>query len=365
MELGRHTSVVSGVVTGRGRHTALLTVVAAVVLATAQPHQAATSPSLSIWLLGVGVLLGAVGALWWRHRAPVTVLGVTAAAAICYYLLGCPPGPEVVPFLVALYSAAEVGWRRTAIAAAPAGVATVVLVDWLADKSPEREDLIAVLAVLVATVGLGELARARREHWRELRQRAAAEERLRIARELHDTLAHQLTAISVQASAGLKRDEEHARQALRTIRDVAGEALREVRGVLGVIRADQAAAGPGLAQLDQLIARCGVAVTVDVSGRLRPLPPEVDAAAYRIIQEALTNVARHSRAQQAKLRLEYRRRTLQVEVLDFGEAVPADRAGYGLAGMRERAAALGGTLTAGPRPGGGYRVAARLPAGRT
>jgi signal transduction histidine kinase len=367
----------------RGKQVALLSVVAAIVVAGVQ--MAGEGAPVPLWsrLLGAGLLLAATGALWWRRRYPVLVLAATALAAGAYYLLGSPPGPEPVPFLVALHSMAESGWRRTAIVAVPVVAALVFLADPAAGRPVEGEDMLSVVAVMVAAVGLGEMARARREQRRaegeqrrEREERVATAERLRIARELHDTLAHQLTAISVQAAGALRRRDsrpELAYPTLETVRRVAGEALGEVREVLGVIRANGSAsprlegARPGLAALPALGDRTGLAVALAVTGEPRPVPADVDTAAYRIAQEALTNVARHAEVVEAEVRLTYGPTSLVVEILDRGRGgAPrpggvAASGGHGLAGMRERVSALAGEFTAGPRPEGGFRVYARLP----
>lgn len=303
---------------------------------------------------GAAILLLATVSLRW----PAVALPVTAAACVSYHLLGCPPGPEPVPFVVALYLAAAAGWRRLAIATVPLAVGLVVGADLAAGRPAEGEDLIAVAAVVVAAVGLGELSRSRAEQRDAGVRRAAAEERLRIARELHDTLAHQLTAISVQAGAALRKREsrpELAYPALETVRQVAGEALTEVRSVLGVLRAPTAPPS-----IPTLAAVAGLDVTVDVRGPVADLPPDVDAAVRRIAQEALTNVRRHAGVTAAEVRLSYRRRRVEIEVLDSGAGRPFE-AGHGIVGMRERATAFGGRFSAGPRPDGGFRVWASIP----
>jgi len=215
----------------------------------------------------------------------------------------------------------------------------------------------------------------------EAARRRAMEERLRIARELHDSLTHSISVIQVQASVAehlaRKRGEE-VPPVLLAIGEASADAARELRATLQVLRTveDTAEDGQpsGLCQLDSLVARArtaGLPVTVTVSGAERPLPPEVDQAAYRIVQEALTNVSRHAGLAAAgggpagaSVRLQYTAHALTVQVDDDGTgggtraAVP----GLGLVGMRERVSALGGRLQAGPRNGGGFRVRAELPA---
>jgi signal transduction histidine kinase len=227
-------------------------------------------------------------------------------------------------------------------------------------------------AVRVQARYLAELARTRAEQARtraEQERRQASEERLRIARELHDVLGHHLSLISVQAGVGLHlMDErpEQARAALQAIKQASAEALREVRSVLGVLRAEDEQAprspAPSLANLDTLAEDAGARTVVE--GQPRELPAELDRAAYRIAQEALTNVRRHAGpSAQATITLAYAADGLTLRICDDGAGgVPSDT-GNGIAGMRARAAALGGTLTAGPGPAGGFQVEAHLPFG--
>ena len=210
----------------------------------------------------------------------------------------------------------------------------------------------------------------------ETAQRRAMEERLRIARELHDSLTHSISVICVQAGVAAhlarKRGEE-VPPALLAIQEAGAEAARELRTTLSVLRSEENGDSSGLGQLDRLVARAqgaGLPVTVTVTGTKRPLPPEVDQAAYRIVQEALTNVSRHAGRAHASVRLDYTRDTFSVQVDDDGAGSgtstgagqrPAG-SGLGLIGMRERVTELGGRLHAGPREGGGFQVHAEFPA---
>jgi signal transduction histidine kinase len=240
---------------------------------------------------------------------------------------------------------------------------------------------------LTASFVAGEVSRARNAYLKEVERRAidaertrdeevrrhASEERMRIARELHDVLAHSISVINVQAGVALHlldRQPEQARPALVAITEASKNALGELRATLGVLRGadddDPRAPAPTLAQLNDLVTTAttaGVRVQVNVTGAERPLPPGVDLAAYRIAQESLTNVARHARPATATLSIAYGADELVVEVQDDGRTADARafRAGHGLIGMRERAASVGGELDAGPRPEGGFRVRARLP----
>ena len=245
---------------------------------------------------------------------------------------------------------------------------------------------------LVSIVGMLVAGRMWQLHLREAEQRAeeaertrdevalrkAVEERLRIARELHDSLTHSISVIQVQAGVAAhlarKRGEE-VPAALAAIQEASADASRELRATLGVLRASDDSDCSGLRQLDALIARAqaaGLPVTVTVGGTERQLTPDVDQAAYRIVQEALTNVTRHAGHACATVHLQYGPGLLTVQVDDDGAGnegsggggapTPQPTSGMGLIGMRERVSALGGSLDAGPRAGGGFRVRAELPA---
>ena len=210
----------------------------------------------------------------------------------------------------------------------------------------------------------------------EAAQRRAMEERLRIARELHDSLTHSISVICVQAgvAAHLARKRgEDVPPALLAIQEAGTDAARELRTTLSVLRREEDGDYSDLGQLDRLVARlraAGLPVTVTVTGTQRPLPPEADQAAYRIVQEALTNVSRHAGPACARVHLHYSPDALSVQVEDDGTGTdPGTRPGprpagpgLGLIGMRERVTALGGRLHAGPRDGGGFQVYAELPA---
>jgi signal transduction histidine kinase len=208
----------------------------------------------------------------------------------------------------------------------------------------------------------------------ETARRRAMEERLRIARDLHDSLTHSISVIQVQAGVAVhlahKRGEA-VPPALLAIQEAGTDAARELRATLTVLRSDEDGDGSGLSQLDSLVARAravGLPVKVTVTGSRRPLPPEVDQAAYRIVQEALTNVSRHAGNAGASVHLHYTPESLSVQVDDDGKGTVTSTGArpsgprLGLIGMRERASALGGHLYAGPRDGGGFQVRAELPA---
>ncbi|WP_234539127.1 sensor histidine kinase [Streptomyces shenzhenensis] len=364
------------------RTTALLTVLVLMgsnFAAHGQPHREHLDPYARLLLLGTCALL------LWRHRHPVPVVFGTAALVLVYLGAGYPYGPVFAAVAVACFSTVVAGHRRAAWAALGMLWAGHLLISlWLYRRLPPPGDTRAGLGpeVIIATwvliiVSVAELVRLRREQWaRERADRAQAarrradEERLRIARELHDVLAHSISVINVQAGMGLAlldSDPEQARSALTTIKAASKEALGEVRQVLDTLRAPGAAPrapAPGLGRLPELVEQAAATgLTVEVTGEPPRLPPGADLAAFRIVQEALTNVVRHSGSRHARVRLEHGAGKLRLRIDDDGPATGADAggSGNGLAGMRERAAALGGTIEAGPRADGGFRVLAVLP----
>ncbi|MEV7739662.1 sensor histidine kinase [Streptomyces sp. NPDC088921] len=330
------------------------------------------------------LVIGA-GLLLWRHRRPVLVVFGTAAAAMLYLGAGYPYGPVFLAVALACFNAIVAGHRKAAWTALGMLWAGHVLVaHWLYRWLPPSGDPAApwgqegvIAAWVVAIVAVSELARTRRDQWARDRaeraraaQRRADEERLRIARELHDVLAHSISVINVQAGVGLAlldTDPEQARTALTTIKAASKEALGEVRQVLDTLRTPgdaPRAPAPGLDRLPELVSQAaGAGLTVELEGSAPGLPPGADLAAFRIVQEALTNVVRHSGSRHARVRLDHDGGALRLRIDDDGPATGTDAggSGNGLAGMRERAAALGGTIEAGARPDGGFRVLAVLP----
>jgi signal transduction histidine kinase len=350
--------------------------------AWASRHPGHPTPGIAAYLL-----LAVGGAsLIARRRYPVGVLAVTLAVAIW-------PGMASqarliwIALIVAFFTAVQARQRAAAVASLVIGYVASIWPPWLIGTRGHATAGFAVgLALgLLFLLAVAEVIRARGqrtaalEHSRqeELRRRAG-EERMRIARELHDVVAHNISVINVQANTALHlmdRQPDRARSALTTINEVSGQALVELRSVLGVLRAaDEGvprAPTPGLARLGDLAdtaAAAGLAVRIEESGQRTRLPAEVDLAAYRILQEALTNSARHSGGTNAAIRIAYGEGALMIEVDDDGALRSPGRppgqpqgTGSGIAGMTERATALGGTLQAGPRPGGGFTVRARLP----
>ncbi|MET7900774.1 sensor histidine kinase [Streptomyces sp. NPDC005355] len=346
-----------------------------------QPARAHLAP------YGYALLLAGPALLLVRHRYPRIAVFGTAAVTAVYLAAGYPYGPVFLSLVAACVAAVAAGQRIAAWSALGLlWLSHLLIGHWLYRRLPPAGDgpaawgqELGIAAWAVAVVAAAELVRVRREQWaRDRAERAAAarrradEERLRIARELHDVLAHSISVINVQAGVGLAlldQDPEQARTALTTIKAASKEALGEVRQVLDTLRSSGAAPrspAPGLDRLEELTqqaASAGLAVRVEVAGERTALPPGTDLAAFRIVQEALTNIVRHSGSRTARVLLRYAPGELELRVDDDGPAT-ADGptgGGNGLVGMRERAAALGGTVEAGPRPDGGFRVRARIP----
>jgi signal transduction histidine kinase len=318
--------------------------------------------------------------LAWRRLRPLAVLAITVAATVA--LFAAVRSYDPVGAIVALYTVAGHCERPVAIRA---GVATllalVVPTSVVGDLGPESIIPNTILLALVWTVGayLGELrARTRRaERDREAEaRRAVAEEQARIARELHDVLAHNVSVMVVQAAAArdvFDASPERAREALATIEGTGRQALDELRRLLGAASGDGGppAPQPGLARLDALadqVRAAGLAVELRVEGEPFPLPSGADLSAYRIVQEALTNTLKHARASKATVLVRYGNGGVELEVRDDGRgpAAPSGAGvtgGRGIIGMRERVALYGGSLDAGPAPGGGFAVTARFPIG--
>jgi signal transduction histidine kinase len=316
----------------------------------------------------------------------VPVLVVTAVVVMLYYLLGYPYGLAFLSLYVAFFTAVVTGHRL----AAWVGAAVVSANLWLSSLARPTIDSSVIawtIACLLIVLGAGEVVRLRRAYLDSLRQRAieaertrdeegrrrASEERLHIARELHDLIGHNISLINVQASVGLhllERQPEQAAAALTAIKQASKDTLDELRLVIGTVRGagEDSPRTParGLADLDALVSSAtatGLQVRMEVAGTPRPVPAGLGLTAFRIVQESLTNVRRHAGPATAAVRLEYGDEELTVAVEDDGQGPgqPPRRGGNGLVGMRERAAAAGGQFEAGPRPGGGFRVMARLP----
>jgi signal transduction histidine kinase len=344
-------------------------------------------------VLGYGLVLLHTLPLVARRRFPGIVLALVVASGLAGAAIGLPRFFQGPAILVALYSVAAYGSRWVSVAGlalAEVGLAAVQLTPFGVEF--EGPALVVFMGILAAAWLLGhfahnyrayaarleertaELERAREE----LARRAVTEERLRLARELHDVVAHAMSVIAVQSGVGAHvadNQPEEVGKALAAIEATSRDALTELRRLLGVLRQDgepqaSLAPVPGLANLDALlaeVAKAGLAVKLRVEGRPAPLPAGLDLSAYRIIQEALTNVVKHAGPATAQVTICYRDQEVTVEVTDDGRGVGAVAGdgrrgtGHGLIGMQERVAAFGGDLEVGPRPGGGFRVAARLP----
>jgi signal transduction histidine kinase len=331
--------------------------------------------ALAIVLILLGPLALAV-----RDRWPLGALAVTFASAAVYLGVGYVYGPIFISIVVALIYAVLRDRRRGAWLLAGAGYLGFIVasqVDPRADGDAWLIKYSLVAGWMIVVVVVAELIRSRRTVLQqrasveaEARQRREGEQRLELAQELHDVLAHHISLINVQASVALHlidEQPERAGPALADIKEASREALRELRGALDILRRGEAAPkapAPTLADLDRLVATVrasGLDVRLDAAPHADPLPAAVELAAYRIVQEALTNVSRHAAARSVTVRVRYGADVI-VEVIDDGVGGMAP-AGNGIAGMCERAAALGGDVEVGPAPGGGFRVLARLPVG--
>jgi signal transduction histidine kinase len=322
-----------------------------------------------------------------RRREPLITLGVSLAAVLGVVAAGA--SPAVFAPLVALYTVATMyDWRVSVVALAL--TAAVGLAAALIAPSDDRlVDPISAVACAVGAWGLGLYIETRRQYRRELERRnalvvreheqlarlAAHEERAAIARELHDIVAHSVSVMLVGVRGArdvLRSSPDVADATLGKVETSAEQSLGELRRILALLREPAHGAEsrpqPSLAELDDLIAEyrdAGVPVTLERVGEPRPLPGGFELSVYRIVQEALTNVLKHSRASTVVVTLQFRDSRLDLEVVDDGSRLGRDAVvpGHGLVGMRERVALLGGVLETGHREGGGFRVAARLPVG--
>jgi signal transduction histidine kinase len=332
------------------------------------------------WATGVPLAVAITLPLLWRRRLPLPVLvmvtAATAANAFSY--------SELAPFATALaaYTVASHVPRRRALGASLTAAATLLAVGGATVTSGQ---LIPDAILFAAVWAIGDSLGARRAYTQELEEkaerlererateaaRAVAEEQTRIGRELHDVIAHNLSVIVVQAAAAndvFDARPDLAREALHEIESTGRSALGELRRLLGAVSGDATdfAPPPGLDQLDALVAQvrsAGLEVSVSVEGTSRPLPTAIDLSAYRVVQEALTNTIKHANAAHVGVELRFTNDALDIEVRDDGRSNggSGDGTGSGLIGMRERVVTYGGTLTAGPASGGGFRVAASFP----
>ncbi|MEZ5205673.1 MAG: sensor histidine kinase [Acidimicrobiales bacterium] len=359
-------------------------------------------------LLGAALILVIVAPLAWRRRSPVAAFAVTVAATIPYWVLNYADLMSGLTLYLLIYAVGAYRDRPASLYAYVAGLGVLVpvMVTGLFAEGEEIDvaNIVGNVAIYTAAWAMGERMRNRRAYQAQLELRAEAlereqheaarraleDERRRIARELHDVVAHSMSVMVVQAGAArrvLDTDPAAATEALGQIETTGREAMTEMRRMLGVLR-DGASDGdglrapqPGLDGLEVLVGRvaeAGIDVTLDWQGERRPLPAGVDLSAYRIVQEALTNTVRHAEATRARVTITFAEDAVEVAVVDDGRGAAAtatasaavddpadgpagDGAGHGIVGMHERAALVGGTVSAGPAPGGGFAVQAHLP----
>ncbi|MEU0555521.1 sensor histidine kinase [Dactylosporangium sp. NPDC006015] len=353
----------------------------------AKPQDVGSRPLTDLGHLGIALLVASGLILAVRRRWPVTVFVASALISLAYFVAGFSDGPGWIGLFVALYTLTAYGDGRRSLLIAGVGIA-VLATGWLivgADVEPRAAIgwVFFRIAASVMAAALGESVRSRRVAVAEALERAAQAERtreeearsrvdaerLRIAREVHDTVAHAIAIINVQAGVTaymLDQRPDRAREALVTIEQTSAQALQEMRTVLGVLRNDDdgRVPHPGLGQVHELavVARdAGLDLTLDAD-TAGEVPSSVGTTAYRIVQEALTNVIRHVGPTRVTVALSRRADVLEVLVTNTGpKAAAATQPGRGITGMIERCELLGGDLTAAPLPAGGFEVRARLP----
>jgi signal transduction histidine kinase len=341
----------------------------------------------SVDALGYALVGAAAASLAVRRRWPVAALAVVTALLFVYSVREYPGGPVYLTFFVLVYSVAVSYERRRSLMVVGLALAALLSSHLVIFGAGESYWPLLSVGWAAAAWFWGDGVRTRRAYLAGLEERAryledtreeearrrVADERLRIARDLHDVLAHSIASINVQAGSAvhvMDRRPEQARQALVAIKAASQEALAELRSTIAPLREDESdlprAPAPSLARLEPLLetaARAGLPVEVGVRGDPRPVPAAVDVAGFRIVQESLTNVVRHAHARRATVTLDYGPAFVELEVTDDGQGGngAGGEPGHGIAGMRERAEAMGGRVEAGPRFAGGFRVWARLP----
>lgn len=359
----------------------LLSVGSTAVIEVVDPVPEDTRP----WPWGYALILVACAPVLWRTAWPCVTAAVTVVAATVYYPLAFPDGVVMLSALVMLYTVVRWGYRVFGWLLGP-GLFVLLNAYMLLSGGALRGDSVATLAWIIVLLCVAEILRWRGDYQRADREREAgaqrtreeellrraSDERLRLARDVHDTVAHNISLINVQAGTALylmESQPERAAEALATIKQTSKDTLAELRSTLGVLRAvDEAAPRspvPGLDRLQELVegARtAGLAVDLSVTGTERRLAVGIEGVAYRAVQEALTNVVRHSGSDRARVGIDYGPSALVLEVTDDGRGtVGPPTPGNGLTGMRERADLVGGTVDAGPAEGGGFRVRVALP----
>jgi signal transduction histidine kinase len=340
-------------------------------------YSAETDPDRQLGAFGVSLIVISGATLAVRRRWPLAVLAVVTVSTATYLLLGYTYGPILISFFVAVYTAARHLPMRTSLPAALAAM-VVMLLHLMTNSAalPGLTGLVPGSAWVVVPYAVGTTVRQTRiaaERARaELVREHVADERLRVAQEVHDVVGHGLAAIKMQADVALhvldKRPEQ-ASEALIAISRTSTEALEELRSTLALVRQidDERAPTPGLSRLGDLTRRmtdAGVRVDLTTTGTSVPLPATVDLTAYRLVQEALTNVLRHSSGKVAWLRLDWQPDSVDISVTSHGAGAPSGD-GLGLTGMRTRVESVGGSFSAGPIADDRFEVRATLPVGGT
>ncbi|TQL63865.1 signal transduction histidine kinase [Rarobacter faecitabidus] len=392
---------------------ALFSLITLTVVGVAGTYTALADANVAVFdrFFPVLITLGIVASLAIRRTRPVLSAAIIYSLALAHMLIGFPlilPADLLVP--IALYSVTAYGTRlgySIAVVGAGAGSIMVAIATMTVDGASSAQTAafaVTVALIFLAAWAFGLVKRARIEQLNELNSRAvqlererdeqavlaATQERTRIAREMHDIVAHSLTVLVAQADGGrysAAQDPAAAVRSLETIAEVGRAALADMRRLLGVLRADAPATGsrtsspayarearpaatspqPGIGAVEGLVEQvraAGIRVSYGVTGRPRELPPGIGLVAYRIVQESLTNVMKHAGPDpSASVMLQWSASTMVVQVIDDGRGASAtsDGAGQGVIGMQERIAMVGGTLRAGPRPGGGYQVRFTIP----
>ncbi|GAA2805315.1 sensor histidine kinase [Saccharopolyspora taberi] len=310
------------------------------------------------------------GALAWSRAGSVVMLAVVAAGTSVYLVGGYPPGPVLLCLVVATFQVARVRPVRVSLPAC--GVAAAVVVAALLVNVADQSSLSLIVGLacvnwLVAPWSLGTLVQVRTVAAARLRtelvERGALEERVRVAGEVHDVAGHGFSVIAMQAGVALlvlDDDPAQARKSLQAIRSTSTDALSDLRVALSLMQGAETPGLDGLPRLAERVRSAGLPVDLHVES-MNDLPADLDAAVYRVVQESLTNVLRHAGRARARVQIFRENGDLLVEIADDGSGSPKQSDGRGLAGMRSRTEALGGTLTAGPGDEGGFRVRARIP----
>jgi len=324
------------------------------------------------------VTLVATTVLVFRRRAPlltVCVVSIAVGGPELFSHVTIQLWGDFVPILVAAYSVMRYGERRDAVIGFCAAAAALLVVELRVPVSGGVSNIPIIWVPFLIACAAGRLLRSREVAHAETIRTALHEERARIARELHDIVAHSVSVMVVQAGAAedlLDRAPQRARVPLQSIQETGAQAIGDLRRMLGLLRDEHAepmlAPQPGTAEIAELVdqmSELGLPVELSVEGTPRSLSPGVELAVFRVVQEALTNTLKHAGRVSSKVRLHYGEQQLDLEVVDDGTAVRPNGAGHGLVGMRERVALYDGAIEAGPRPEGGFAVRVRLPLAET